>query len=75
MKLINMIHSEILTAFLDAQNLTTEYITLEFKQFNKVEFWHFTDVDSQIESFCILSDDITLEEFKKQMVEYLKTII
>lgn len=70
-----MIHSEILTAFLEAQNLTTERIILEFTQFHTVEFWHFMDVGSQIESLCILSDDITLEEFKSQMVEYLKTII
>lgn len=66
-----MIHSEILTAFLDAQKLTTERITLEFTQSNTVEFWHFMGINSDTKAFCISSEDISLEEFNKQMAEYL----
>lgn len=64
--------TEILTAFLNAQEKTTERITLEFTQFNTVEFWHFMGINSDTRAFCISSEDISLEEFNKQMVEYLE---
>lgn len=63
--------SEILQNFLQAQERTTERILLEFTQDRIVEFWHFMDFDSDTKAFCISSEDISLEEFNKQMVEYL----
>ena len=63
--------SKILQNFLNAQETTKERITLEFTPYKTVEFWHFMGINSDTESFCISSEDISLEEFNKQMVEYL----
>lgn len=62
---------EILSNFLNAQEKTKERITLEFTQSNTVEFWHFMGINSDTKAFCISSEDISLEEFNEQMVEYL----
>lgn len=63
--------SEILSNFLQAQETTKERISLDFTAHKTIEFWHFMGINSDTESFCISSEDISLEEFNKQMVVYL----
>lgn len=63
--------NQILKNFLQAQEKTKERITLEFTPYKTVEFWHFMGINSDTESFFISSEDISLVEFNKQMVEYL----